>query len=203
MAPFDYTTSANVFAYGQPSGTPSAGETTLMASLVTAISRTLDTYCNQTLYATTYSQQVNRAQVDVDGILLAWLPVPTLSALTAADCKPANSTTWNSISLSDASHYELSATNSGSQVRFLGDYSILRGSRPQLRLSYTGGWADIAAVPSNFEWAMRTICWWEYKKREAPISTMGNPSMGIVIVPASWPDHIREKFRPYVRQLPI
>jgi hypothetical protein len=202
MAPFDYTTAANVFAYGQPNGTPSAAESTLMASLVTSISRTLDRFCNQTLYQATYTQEINRAQVDVDGILLAWPAVPTISALTAADWKQANSTSWNSIALTSG-YYELESANSGSQVRFLGNYLGLRGGRPQVRLSYTGGWANLAAVPSDLEWAMRTICWWEYKKREAPISTMGNPAMGVVIVPASWPDHIREKFRPFIRQLPI
>jgi hypothetical protein len=203
MAPFDYTTAANVFAYGQPNGSPSAAESTLMASLVTGISRTLDNFCNQVFYQTTYAQQVNRAQIDQDGILLAWPNVPTISGLTAADWKAANSTTWNSISLSDTSSYELYATNSGAQVRFLGNWLGLRGARPMVRLSYTGGWANLAAVPSDFEWACRILCWWEYKKREAPISTMGNPSLGVVIVPADWPGHIRDKFRPFIRQQPI
>lgn len=203
MAPFDYTTTANVFAYGQPQGSPTVAESTLMASLITGISRTLDEVCNQTLYQQTYTQQVNRAQVDADGILIAWPAVPTISSLTAADWKQSNSTTWNSISLTNTAYRELWDATFGAQVRFLGNYLGIRGSRPSVRLSYTGGWANIAAVPSDFEWAMRTICWWEYKKREAPISTMANPSLGVVIVPASWPDHISLKFRPFVRQLPI
>ncbi|MFK5282754.1 hypothetical protein ACI3PL_24625, partial [Lacticaseibacillus paracasei] len=87
-------------------------------------------------------------------------------ALTAADWKQANATSWNSINLSTG-FYELYATNSGSQVRFLGNYLGLRGSRPQVRLSYVGGWANIGMVPGDFEWATRVLCWWEYKKREA------------------------------------
>lgn len=202
MAPFDYTTSANVYAYGQPQGSPSAAEQTLMASLVTGISRTLDNFCNQTFYQQSYTQQINRAQVDIDGILLAWPAVPVVSALTAADLKAAGAINWNSIALTSG-YSELYASNSGAQVRFLGNYSGYRGARPQVRLSYTGGWANLNAVPADFEWACRILCWWEYKKREAPISTMGNPSMGIVIVPADWPSHIKDKFRPYIRQQPI
>lgn len=202
MAPFDYTTAANVFAYGQPNGSPSAAETPLMASLVTSISRTLDNFCNQTFYQVVQSQQVNRAQVDVDGILLAWPACPVVSSLTAADVKAASATSWNSIALTTG-YSELYATPSGAQIRFLGNYLAYRGSRPQVRLSYTGGWANLAAVPADFEWATRILCWWEYKKREAPISTMGNPSLGVVIVPADWPSHIKDKFRPYIRQQPI
>lgn len=202
MAPFDYTTAASVFAYGQPNGSPSAAESALMAGLVTGISRTLDTYCSQTFYQATYTQQVNRAQVDIDGILLAWPNVPTISSLTAADVKAASSPSWNSIALTSG-YYELQESPSGAQVRFLGNYSGYRGARPQLRLSYTGGWANLAAVPADFEWACRVLCWWEYKKREAPISTMGNPSMGVVIVPADWPEHIKGKLSPFVRQQPI
>jgi hypothetical protein len=74
-----------------------------------------------------------------------------------------------------------------------------RGSRVQMRLSYTGGWAD-ANIPQDFAWYVQRLCWVEFKKREtAEVGKTAIPEMGIVIVPQAWPTDVKAGLSSYRR----
>jgi hypothetical protein len=203
VAPFDYTTPASVFAYGNSAGTGTTpvNEAAVMAQLVTGMSRALDQYCNQAFSVATYTAQVLRGIVDLDGVLTAWPAVPTISSITAAAFRVGNSAAWQELTASDL---DIEEHGFGCEVRLLGrDLSSYRGGRIQVRLSYTGGWANLSAVPSDFEWATRALCWWAYQKRSAPIDKTAYPDMGMVVVPSNWPTHLKQMFRNYVRQVVV
>lgn len=171
-----------------------------MAALVPAMSRAIDTYCNQVFYQQSYTQQVLRALVDSEGVLTAYPPVPTMSAPTAAQARLGATLTWIDLT---ASQLDVEDNSFGCVVRYLNTtYLAYRGLRLQMRLTYSGGYANLAALPLDFEWAMRALCWWAYQKRVAPT----DPTLtdfGQLIVPGKWPPHIKELFRNYVRQVPM
>lgn len=199
---FDYTSVSNVFAYGNSAGnaTDPVNESAVMAALVTAMSRAIDTYCNQSFSAATYTDQALRTVVDSDGILTCYPPVPTMAAPTAASWRAQGGATWATL---DATQFDVEEHSFGCVVRFLGrSFTGYRGSRLGARLSYTGGWANLAAVPADFEWAMRALCWWAYQKRTAP-SDPTVTEFGQLVVPGSWPRHIKDLFTDYVRQVPM
>jgi len=203
MAPFDYTTSAAVFAFGASAGSSvdPVNEASVMAGLITGMSRALDNYCNQAFSLATYANEPHRALIDQDGSLTCYPPVPTFSQVTGADWRMGGSS--NALALS-AANLDIEQNTFGCVVRSLGGaYGFYRGARLQMRLSYTGGWANLAAVPADFEWAMRALCWWAYQKRSAPGDTTAIPELGVLIVPGNWPNYIREMFRDYVRQVPM
>ena len=197
---FDYTTAQDVFAYGNSAGTATdpINEAALMADLITGMSRSIDTYCNQQFSLATYSSQVLSALIDSDGILTCYPPVPTISAITAADWRQGLSPTHTTLSISAL---DIEEHAFGCVVRSAGNYLRYRGGRISMRLSYTGGWANLAAVPSDFEWAMRCLCWWAYQKRSAPTEQTAIPELGVLVIPGNWPPHIVGMFRNYVRHV--
>lgn len=198
---FDYTTSANVFAYGNSAGTGTdpVNESTVMGQLVTGMSRALDVYCNQAFSLANYVDQRLRAVVDAEGVLTCYPAVPVVASISAAAYRLGSSSSWVELSTSQLDTEE---NTFGCVVRTL-DQNFLaqRGGRLQMRLSYVGGYADFAALPSDFEWNVRRLCWWAYKKREAPIEKTAIPEMGVLLIPSSWPKDIREALRSYVRQV--
>jgi hypothetical protein len=201
MAAFDYTTPTNVFAWGSSAGTATdpVNEATEMARIVTGMSRAIDTYCNQTFYQQAYSQQVLPAQIDADGILTCYPAVPTLSTPTAADWRFARSSSWTALELT---RLDLEIDTFGCVVRALDtNYLAFRGSSLQMRLSYTGGWANLAAVPSDFSLAMDALCWWAYQKRNAPTDQTAIPELGVLVIPGSWPPYVKSMFKNYIRQV--
>ena len=201
MAAFDYTTPTSVFAFGASVGTATdpVNEANVMASLVTGMSRAVDTYCNQAFSRATYAAQSLRALVDQDGVLSCYTPVPTIVSITAADYSSGALFTPLVTSALDIEEHSF-----GCVVRtFGGSYGGLRGKRVSMRLSYSGGWADLAAVPQDFEWAMRALCWWAYQKRSAPGDTTAIPELGVLIVPGNWPNYVRDMFKNYVRWVPM
>lgn len=195
----DYTTSQNVFDYGKVTS-PSVTEQAVMAALVTATSRKIDDYCNMYFSSTAWTARVFPARVDVEGVLTAWLPSPTVTALTAADWRLGAQSTWTSIdsTLFDT-ETDIEPGLDGCVLRVLDQsYRVYRGRRLQMRVTYTGGWASLSDIPSSFEWAVRRACWWEYKKRDAPMEKTAMPQLGVVVVPQSWPPDLKEAFKPYV-----
>lgn len=203
MAPFDYTTKALVFAYGGSAGTSTdpINEDALMGELITGMSRAIDTYCNQAFSTQTYTQDVLRAQVDADGVLTCYPAVPTMALPSAADWRQAKSSTWTAL---QAAQLDVEQNTFGCVVRVLDTtYLNYRGARLQMRLSYVGGYADMAALPSDFAWAVRSLCWWAYQKRSAPQEKTAIPELGVLIIPGNWPPHIKGMFRDYVRQIPM
>jgi hypothetical protein len=195
----DYTTSANVLAYGKSQG-GSAGEPALLVDLVTAVSRKVDEYCHQNFSAGAVTDERVYALIDAAGVLLAYPPVPTVSTISAATLRVGNTTTTTDLVAAD---WDIENRHDGAILRLFGrDYRAQRSSRPPaLVLSYTGGWTDLDDVPADFEWLVRRACWWEYKKREAPMEKTAIPEMGMVIVPQSWPIDLIQGFGPYMRTL--
>lgn len=198
---FDYTTSANVFAYLNSAGTATdpINEGAEMGRLVTGMSRAVDQWCNQAFSLATYASEVLRAVVDVEGVLTSYPAVPTMSAPTAAAYRLARSSSWVDL---DTSLLDVELNTFGCVVRTLNqNYSTWRGARLQMRLSFTGGYADLAAMPADFTWAMDALCGWAYQKRSAPIDATAAPAFGQLFIPSNWPGHIKQMLRNYVRQV--
>ncbi len=191
----DYTTTALVKQYGNTTGT---ADDALLPDLVTGYSRQVDAYCRQSFGYAAYTDWIGRGSVDRDGVLMVYPPVPTLATPTAAAFRAGNLATWTDLTLSQL---DVETANHGSIVRLLGsDYTTYRNHRLQVRLTFTGGWADLDAVPADFELAVRRLVWWGYKLREAPMSKTAMPALGQVVIPPSgWPKDIADAFKPYRR----
>jgi len=199
---FDYTLPASVFAFGSSAGTSvdPVNEATVMASLITGMSRAIDTYCNQAFSTATYTLQSLRTLVDQEGVLACYPPVPSIGSITAADYGGSGGV----FTALTTAALDIEDNSFGCVVRTLGSgYGAQRGRRLTMRLSYTGGWANLAAVPADFEWSMRALCWWAYQKRSAPGDTTAIPELGVLIVPGTWPPYIRDMFKSYVRWVPM
>ncbi len=193
---FDYTSATNVFNYLNSAGTSTdpVNEASEMARLVTGMSRAVDQWCNQAFSLATYTNQLLRAVIDVDGVLTAYPAVPTMSTPTAA--------AWGShtyTTIADLTTIDVAEAPSGATVRVFGSYGASRGQRLNLRLSYTGGWANLAAVPADFSWAMDALCAWAYQKRTAPIDRTAIPEFGVLYIPSNWPGHIKQMLSNYKR----
>lgn len=200
---FDYTTKARIFAYGSSAGTATdpVNEDAEMGIILAGMSRAIDTYCNQAFSVATYTQEVLRAQIDAEGVLTCYPAVPTMATPTAADWRLAKSSSWTALIISGL---DIEQNTFGCVVRVLdGGYLSYRGARLQMRLSYVGGWANLEAVPSDFQLAMDALCWWAYQKRSAPQDQTAIPELGVLIIPGNWPPHIKGMFRSYVRQVPM
>lgn len=196
---FDYTTPANVFAYLNSAGTGNdpINETAEMQRLVTGMSRAVDQWCNQAFSITSYSAQELRAVVDVEGTLTCYPPVPTMSAPTLADYRQARSSSW--VSLGTAL-IDVEENTFGCVVRTLDqNFSQWRGARLHMRLTYTGGYANLAALPSDLSWAMDALCGWAYQKRSGPIDATAAPAFGQLFLPSNWPGHIKTMLSNYRR----
>lgn len=199
----DYTTASDVFAYGNSLGTATTpvNEAGVMADLVTGMSRGIDRYCNQVFCANTYTNELLRAQVDLDGVLTCYPPVPSITSISAASYRSGASASYLDLQASDL---DVEQNTFGCVVRVLSrGFLAYRGMRLQMRLSYTGGWAALSDVPADFEWAMRALCWWAYQKRSAPTEKTAIPEMGVLVIPGNWPGHIKHMFKNYVRQVPM
>jgi hypothetical protein len=192
---FDYTTPTNVFAYLGSAGTGNdpVNEATEMQRLVTGMSRAVDQWCNQAFSLATYSAQTLRAVVDVEGVLTAYPAVPTMSAPTIAE--------WGSRIYTpiDLTTIAVAEAPGGATVRVFGSYGALRGQRLNLRLSYTGGYANLAALPADLTWAVDALCAWAYQKRSAPIDATAAPAFGQLYIPSNWPGHIKTMLSNYRR----
>jgi hypothetical protein len=200
---FDYTTASRVFDLGGSAGTSvdPVSEATVMAQLITGMSRAIDLYCHQAFSLATYTADVLRALVDADGILTCYPAVPTMAAPSAVAWRPARASAWTDL-VPGALDVEINRF--GCVARLLDKtYLNYRGARLQMRLSYVGGYADLAALPADFEWAMRSLCWWAYQKRSAPQDKTAIPDLGVLIIPGDWPPHIKAMFGYYVRQVPM
>ena len=191
----DYTSPELVKRYGNTNG---AGDDDVLADLVTGYSGQVDTYCRQNFSQATYTDWIGRGTVDRDGVLMVYPPVPTLSVPTAAALRVGNVATWTDISVS---LLDVESANHGAIVRVLGsDFGAYRNRRLQIKLTFTGGWADPDAIPDDFELAVRRLVWWGYKLREAPMNKTAMPALGQVVIPPSgWPKDVCESFKPYRR----
>lgn len=198
MTALDYCTAAEAFAYGNSAGnaTTPVNEATVMADLVTGVSRAIDRRCQQAFSQDTYTAQVLRGVVDKDGTLSCNPPVPTLATPTAAAYRVGNDLTWTSLDLAGA---DVLPANHGATLRFLGQNLLAaRFGRIQVRIDYVGGWTQ-AQIPDDLAWAARAASWYEYKRRTASMDQSAIPELGIVTVPGDWPPFILRKLTPFTR----
>lgn len=192
----DYTTAANVKAYGD---VQKAGIDAILPGLVTAYSRQLDVYCQQVFERKTYVDQVLGAQIDTDGVLLCHPAVPTIETISAIAYRAGVARDWYSLDVADV---DIEEAISGCTVRVLRPNLLWRrGVRVQVKLSYTGGWAE-GEIPADFELIARRLVWWGAKKRESPIETTADPGTGQLIIPSSWPPDIKDALRSYRKVTP-
>ena len=199
---YDYCTTSEVFAYGDSAGTQASPSSavTVLASIITGVSRAIDARCNQAFSRETYSDQRLTGGIDRDGVFQVALPVPTLAAPTAASYRVGTSTTWLALALTDI---DVVARPFGARVYFL-DTALLavRGQRVSVRLSYIGGYADREALPADLRLAAQAASWYEFTRRSAPQDQTALPELGMVITPGSWPRHVRDLLNPHTRQVP-
>lgn len=199
---FDYTTSAEVFAYGGSAGggVDPVDEQSVMADLVTKASRAVDRHCRQAFSAETYTGQRLRGVVDVAGDLVCSPPVPAITTITALEYRTAGTTTWTAATLAAI---DVVGQPHGCAVRWIGaGLTAIRGRRIDVRMSYTGGYADLAALPADLRLAATGVAWHEYQRRSAPMDKTAMPSMGIVVIPGDWPPHITSKLAPFCKVIP-
>jgi hypothetical protein len=189
---FDYCTAYEVFALGNDAGNsidPVNQAGVMEEQIIPAVSRAIDRYCGLFFSAETYTNYVLRGVVDKDGVLTAYPPVPTMTDPTA-EYRAGNSASWLSIS---GATVDVEEKPHGCVVRWLGfDLSLIRFSRIQVRASFTGGYADINALPDDLRLACQGICWYEFKRREAVQDRTAIPELGMVIIPGQWPSNYRK-----------
>jgi hypothetical protein len=192
----DYTSLANVKAWGN---IQTATDDTLLSALISACSAKVDNYCGQVFGQATYTNDTLRAQVDEEGLLTCWPSVPVISALTSASWKLMADTAWTSIDLSSSSAYDIVQSNSGCTVRFISPELFMpyRPYRMRVRATYTAGWANLAAVPADFEIVVRRLVHWTYKQRDSVQGKTAMPSLGVVIIPQDWPADVKRDLVPF------
>ena len=199
---FDYCTAAEAFAYGGSAGTATdpVNEAAVMAQVVTAVSRQIDGWCEQAFSQASYTSQVLRGVVDVDGVLTCYPPVPVMDAPSAAVYRYGAFASWLPLTVTDA---DVEEAPYGCTVRFLGASALaLRGIRISIQLTYQGGYADAAALPSDLAWVARALSWLTFQRRSAPMDATAMPELGIVINPGVWPADIRQTLGHYKKVVP-
>lgn len=196
---FDYTTPTEAFDYGNSAGTATdpVNEAGVMARCVTGVSRAIDAWCHQAFSAETYTDAKLTGVVDRDGVLNVYPSVPVMSAPTAAAYRYGASSVWLSL---DLANLDIIEASHGCTVRFLGqDFTALRFHRIQVQMSYSGGYADLTALPSDLRWYATALSWLTYQRRTAPMDRTAIPELGVVINPGAWPVDIRQGLRRYMK----
>lgn len=190
----DFTTLPALKSYGPVDG---VADDVLLAQMIAAYSAVVESELGNRFSGATYTDQINRAQIDSDGLLTVILPVPQVTALSALSWKPGKSLTWTPLTAANA---EIDNRQHCTVIRALGsDLSAYRGNRVQAKLTYVGGWATLAEVPADFEILVRRLVWWAYKKRDAPMEKTAYPEVGVVVIPSAWPPDVLKGLSHYRR----
>lgn len=159
---FDYTSLALIKSYGNQTGT--VNDTLLTDTLMPGYSRQIDRFCQQELSIATYSSQVMAGVVDNDGVMTCYPAVPTMTTPTAFSWRYGRSSTWQTV---ETSSLDVEIRRFGCVCRVLDRcFGGCRGQRISVRLSYTGGYADLASFPDDLVVAATRLTWWGYKLRD-------------------------------------
>lgn len=183
----DYTTLANVKGYGDFQ--TNVADATI-GGFITAVSRLIDTYCNQTFgtHTATYSQ---RGRVDSAGVLWLHPPTPVVATLDSLSYRV------NGVAQTiSTSNIEIEESKCGAVVRVYG--ASIASRAPIVQCAYTGGWA-YNDIPSDFELKVRRAVYFEIKLRSAPLEKTITPDFGQMTIPGSWPVDLAQAFEPYKR----
>lgn len=198
---FDYCTPSEAFEYGASAGTSvdPVNELTVMARIVTAVSRTIDERCDLAFSRETYTNQRLYGRLTEHGVLSVALPTVEVSNVTALAARQSPLDTWRTL---DVGTVDLDNRTYGATL--FADATILLSSRRigrplQIQISYTAGYASAASMPADLRWAAQAAAWYEFQRRSAPQDTTAMPAMGVVIIPKDWPPHILNRLKPYTR----
>jgi hypothetical protein len=191
----DYTTSADVFAQGEVLA-PTANQTAVMNTIVTAVSRRVDKMCVMQFGQATYTNQRVPIRISVDGLVSLYINSPNLTACTSATIRVGNIPSLLPLNVSNA---VLEANDYGSKIQFYGlDYSGIREvSILRAYVSYTAGWASLASIPDDFHLAVTQLAWYTYQQRAAPMNATAVPELGIITLPASIQPYIKDVLNRY------
>lgn len=196
--PIDYTTAADVFAYGRVL-TPTVAETAVMESVITAVSRKADKTCVQQFSLTTYTNYILTPRIDVEGSLILYLPSPTVTSLTSVTIRTGNVPLTQPINfIQTGVQYDVIPNSFGSKVVIYGfAMSPYRERILRAYVSWSGGWVNIAAIPDDFKFAIDRWCWFAFKQREAPFDRTAVPELGIVTIPGAIPSDVTDVLNRY------
>jgi hypothetical protein len=198
MPPIDYTTVTDVFAYGDVRS-PNLIETAVMADVITAVSRKVDKTCVQQFSYTTYTNVIYTPRIDVAGTLILYLPAPTIAALTTITLRAGNVPITQPINFAGTGvQYDTIDNGFGSKALIYGfAMNPYREMIMRAYVTWAGGWANLAAVPFDFQFAVTRWSWWEYKRREAALTTTATPEFGQISVQGAVPGEVTDVLNRY------
>jgi hypothetical protein len=196
--PIDYTTASDVFAYGKVAN-PTSAETAVMEDFITAVSRKADNTCVQRLSYTVYTNKILTPRIDVSGTLILYLPSPTITSLTSVTMRTGNVPLTQPINfIQSGVQYDIVEQSFGSKVIIYGyPMTPYRESILRAYVTWAGGWANLAAVPYDFQFAIQRWTWFAYKQREAPFDRTAVPELGIITIPGSIPPDVTDVLNRY------
>lgn len=191
----DYTTTADVFAYGDVEA-PSANQTAVMNKFVTAVSRRIDKICQMRFGLESYANRLVPTRVTPDGVLTLYVNASTMTLPTAVGLRVGNLAQLLPVSMQNAVVEEYPF---GCKVLFYGqDYGLERlANSIKAYATYSGGWATLADVPYDFELAAKKLTWFCYEQRAAPMNSTAVPELGIITLPASIQPDILDVLKRY------
>ncbi len=191
----DYTTTADVFAYGEVLA-PSVNQTAVMNSFVTAVSRKVDKICTMNFSHETFTNKLTPVRVTNDGVLTLYANSPTIDSVTNISLRAGNTPSLLPV---NTATMEIINYGFGSKISIYGlDYWSFRELRTlRAYMSYTGGWTTLADVPEEFQFAVKRFTWFAYQQRAAPMQTTAVPELGVITLPAAVPPDVMDVLKRY------
>lgn len=191
----NYTTTADVFAYGDVA-VPSANQTAVMTSIITAVSRRVDKICSMNFSYDTYANRQTPIRIGSDGLLVLYVDSPTITTLTSATIRMGNTSVLTPLDLTDAGIEE---HGYGTKILLFGNsyFPIRETTTLKAYVTYNGGWATLAAVSEEFQLAVKRFSWYVYQQRATPMNSTAVPELGIITLPAAIPPDIMDVFKRY------
>lgn len=198
MPPIDYTTAAEVFLLGDVRN-PNLIETAVMETVITAVSRKADKTCVQEFSNTSYTNVIYTPRIDVESTLILYLPAPKITALTSVSLRVGNTPVTQPINFTGTGvQYDIIENAFGSKVLIYGfAMNRYRESIMRAYVTWTGGWSSLADIPSDFQFAISRWSWWEYKRREAALTTTATPEFGQISVQGAIPEEVTDILNRY------
>lgn len=193
-----YTTAQDVFNYGEVF-TPTVAATAEMESIISAVSRKADKICTQKFSYTTYTKQMLRPRIDVEGTFIVFLPCVNVTSMTEVTLRIGNNPVTQTLNfLSSGIQYDIESYSFGSRLFVYGfAFTAYRESIMRAYVTYAGGWSTIADIPEDFQFAINRWAWYAYKQRESPFDRTAVPEMGIITLPGTTPPDITEVLNRY------
>lgn len=198
IEPIDYTTADEVFIYGDVRN-PNLVQTAVMEKIITAVCRKVDKTCVQQFSYNEYTNVIYTPRIDVEGTLILYLPAPTITTLTTINLRTGNVPVIQPINFAGTGvQYDTINNGFGSKVLIYGfAMNRYRESIMRAYVTWAGGWATLADIPSDFQLAATRWSWWEYKRREAALTTTATPEFGQISIQGAVPEEVTDILNRY------